>query len=105
MFKPFGVTGNYAGSNEQWDDLNLGLVPVETYFDVLKYDTTANAAVPGTKVETSTTGLAPANRIDSNNYKITWYDMNENPVKSCELHAKDSGTLESCPFTVPQDLS
>ena len=105
MFKPFGVTGNYAGSNEQWDDLNLGLVPVETYFDVLKYDTNTNAATPGTKVETSTTGLAPANRIDSNNYKITWYDMNENVVGSCNLTANNTGTLPSCPFTVPQDLS
>ena len=105
MFKPFGVTGNYAGSNEQWDDLNLGLVPVETYFDVLEYDTTTHAAIPGTKVETSTTGLAPANRIDSNSYKITWYDANENVVGSCNLVANGNGSLPSCPFTVPQDLS
>ena len=104
MFKPFGVTGNYAGSNEQWDDLNLGLVPVETYFDVLEYDTSTHAATPGSTVNTSTEGLAPANKIDSNKYRITWYDPSEKQVGHCELTADNSGVLESCPFKVPADL-
>ncbi len=104
MFKPFGVTGNFAGSNEQWDDLNLGLVPVETYFDVLEYDTSTHAATPGTTVNTSTEGLAPANKIDSNKYRITWYDPSEKQVESCDLTADNSGILKSCPFKVPVDL-
>ena len=66
MFSPFGVTANYAGSNDRWDDLNLALIPVQTYFDVLEYDTSTHAATPGTTVKTSTKGLAPANKIDAN---------------------------------------
>ena len=104
MFKPTGVTGNYSGSNEQWDDLNLGLVPVETYFDVLEYDTSTHAATPGSTVNTSTEGLAPANKIDGNKYRITWYDPSEKQVGHCERTADNSGILKSCPFKVPVDL-
>lgn len=104
MFSPFGVTANYAGSNDRWDDLNLALIPVQTYFDVLEYDTSTHAATPGTTVKTSTKGLAPANKIDANTYQITWYDPNENPVGSCELQADNSGVLRTCPFKVPENL-
>ncbi len=104
MLSPYGVTGNFAGSNDQWDDLNLALIPVQTYFDVLEYDTSTHAATPGSTVNTSTEGLAPANNIDSNTYKITWYDANENQVASCDREANDSGVLESCPLKVPADL-
>lgn len=104
MFKPYGVTMNFSGSNDQWDDLNLGLVPVETYFDVLEYDTSTHAATPGSTVNTSTEGLAPANKIDSNKYRITWYDPSEKQVGHCERTADNSGILKSCPFKVPADL-
>ncbi|WP_084759211.1 Rib/alpha-like domain-containing protein [Corynebacterium phoceense] len=69
--------------------------------DITNYDLSSRIAGPGDTAVNTTTGLNPFN-----DYVIQWYaDGVAIGGASKTVKANESGTLESVPFTVPEDLA
>nr|NJJ84373.1 hypothetical protein [Corynebacterium aurimucosum] len=79
---------------------NFALLTPRPIHDVFNYDNASAIAAPGDTAKSKTTGLVP-----NQQYAIEWFADGESTGEICTVTANDLGELESCDFTVPNDLS
>jgi len=89
-----------TGSISNVENVNFALRIEGRDFHIETYDQTTNPAKPGDTAPTKATGFVP-----SNTYDIVWTDGDGNEVKTCTTKASNLGVVESCDFTVPDDLA
>ncbi|KAB3519148.1 hypothetical protein GC425_09035 [Corynebacterium sp. zg254] len=94
----------------EWREVNFAHTLAQSTFQVVKYDTSANVAKPGDKVDTQGGGYPT---LGGTKYDIVWTAVDSsgnevelNPESSvCKgLVPTDGGLLPSCSITVPEDL-
>lgn len=96
-----------AVADQHITDADFGLFLDQVSFDVTPYDSYDNYAVAGQTVNTTTAGL-PSSDLGDNKYQIAWFDQNGNELTdaTCPVQIPSStGTLTSCDFTTPADLT
>ncbi|MEX3564554.1 Rib/alpha-like domain-containing protein, partial [Corynebacterium phoceense] len=82
-------------------NVNFAVFTANPMHDITNYDLSSRIAGPGDTAVNTTTGLNPFN-----DYVIQWYaDGVAIDGASKTVKANESGTLESVPFTVPEDLA
>ncbi|TRX31793.1 hypothetical protein FNY86_11085, partial [Corynebacterium guaraldiae] len=79
---------------------HFALLTPRPIHDVINYDNASAIAAPGDTAKSKTTGLVP-----NQQYAIEWFADGESTGEICTVTANDLGELESCDFTVPNDLS
>ncbi|WP_210398338.1 YPDG domain-containing protein, partial [Corynebacterium sp. HMSC074C01] len=79
---------------------NFALLTPRPIHDVINYDNASAIAAPGDTAKSKTTGLVP-----NQEYAIEWFADGESTGEFCTVTANELGELESCDFTVPNDLS
>uniref|UniRef100_UPI0025E7E69D Rib/alpha-like domain-containing protein n=1 Tax=uncultured Corynebacterium sp. TaxID=159447 RepID=UPI0025E7E69D len=79
---------------------NFALLTPRPIHDVINYDNASAIAAPGDTAKSKTTGLVP-----NQQYAIEWFADGESTGEICTVTANELGELESCDFTVPNDLS
>ncbi|WP_175974000.1 Rib/alpha-like domain-containing protein [Corynebacterium sp. Marseille-Q2823] len=101
MFQPphggnLGIENASANISVQ----HFALLTPRPIHDVINYDTASAIAAPGDTAKSKTTGLVP-----NQQYAIEWFADGESTGEICTVTANELGELESCDFTVPNDLS
>ncbi|WP_268865443.1 Rib/alpha-like domain-containing protein, partial [Corynebacterium hiratae] len=101
MFQPphggnLGIENASANISVQ----HFALLTPRPIHDVINYDNASAIAAPGDTAKSKTTGLVP-----NQQYAIEWFADGESTGEICTVTANELGELESCDFTVPNDLS
>lgn len=105
-----GPSANFGVNTLNYNSLrnaDFALQPEQISFDVTPYDSYDNYGVAGDKVQTHTTG-PPGAFLSNMQYEIEWTDQNGKVVKpgsDCRFSVSPTGTIPSCDFTAPADLT
>ncbi|WP_052843589.1 Rib/alpha-like domain-containing protein [Corynebacterium epidermidicanis] len=102
MFQKIDENASLSTIGIQWtvENVNFALRQGMPIHQITNFDTTQNAAHPGDIAQTKTAGLVP-----NQPYIVEWTDTDGNVVGKCEVVSDALGTIPSCPFPVPTDLS
>ncbi|WEB72769.1 Rib/alpha-like domain-containing protein [Winkia neuii] len=101
MFQDAGRNTLLASSNAISGviDMDFALKLENRKFDVVEYDSTDKLATPGDTANTEASGFNP-----EQDYDVIWTDSTGKQVGKCTVTSSSVGKIESCPFTVPDDL-
>ena len=101
MYQDAGRNDLYVDSNalSGVTSMDFALKQENRKFDVVEYDSTDKLAKPADTANTEASGFNPG--LD---YDVVWTDSAGNQVGKCTVTSSNVGKIESCPFTVPDDL-
>ncbi|WP_237693092.1 Rib/alpha-like domain-containing protein, partial [Rothia nasimurium] len=105
-----GPSANFGVNTLNYNSLrnaDFALQPEQISFDVTPYDSYDNYGVAGDTVQTTTTGL-PGAFLSNMQYEIEWTDQDGKVVKpgsECRFNVSSTGTIPSCDFKTPKDLT
>ncbi|GAB3943335.1 hypothetical protein GCM10028828_10670 [Corynebacterium tapiri] len=101
------VPPTFTYGNSSFTGVDFALFSEKITFDVTPFDSFKNFATAGDTVNTRTTGL-PFAQNNGTRFRVVWTDQNEKEVKGgaqCTFDVRPDGSIPSCDFKTPTDLT